>query len=272
MLAERWPTSSQERPASSDAAWSSGCWRSARARSTCSCARAPRAALDDLIERWSMVAGASAAERVAARDRRPAPAAAGRREGAGRRAARQDRALLPPRRRLRHDRAGRAQHGGQRRRHDPRGRTRARGRRQAPAPRLLDRRRRHLQGRVRRGHVRRGPAAALALSPHQVRVRADRARAAVRALARVPAGDRRRRLAAPARWTRSTARTTSSRRSSGCASCCPSGCRWWASTSATPTSCPSTGSRARSSTSRTSPTSTAARSTSPTRARSASTS
>ena len=57
-----------------------------------------------------------------------------------------------------------------------------------------------------------------------------------------------------------------------CASCCPSGCRWSASTSATRTSCRSTGWRPRSSTSRTSPTSTAAPSTSPTRARSASTS
>ncbi len=127
-------------------------------------------------------------------DRGPAPAAAGRREGTGGGAARQDRALLPSRGRVRHDRARRAQHGGQRRRHHARGRTRARARRRAPAPRLLDRGGRHLQGRVRRGHVRRGPAAAIAVSPHEVRGRADRARAAVRGLAGVPAGDRGRRL------------------------------------------------------------------------------
>ena len=40
---------------------------------------------------------------------------------------------------------------------------------------------------VHRGHVRRGPAAAVALPPHEVRVRADRARAALRAVARLPA-------------------------------------------------------------------------------------
>ena len=82
------------------------------------------------------------------------------------------------------------------------------------------------KGAVRRGHVRRGPEAALAVPPHQVRVRADRARAALRAVARVPAGDRRRRLADRRDGQDRRARTTSSRRSSARASCCPSGCRW----------------------------------------------
>ncbi len=63
------------------------------------------------------------------------------------------------------------------------------------APRLLDRRRGRLPGHVHRGDVRRGPEAALAVPPHEVRGRADRARAAVRAVAGVPAGDRRRGLA-----------------------------------------------------------------------------
>ncbi len=39
-LCARWPTSSQERPASSASAWSSSCSTNARARCTCSCARA----------------------------------------------------------------------------------------------------------------------------------------------------------------------------------------------------------------------------------------
>ena len=107
--------------------------------------------LDDLIERWTIIVGAVGRRAHRAGDRRPAPAAAGRREGTGGGAARQGQPLLPSGRRLRHDGARRAQHGRQRRRHHARGRTRARGRRQAPAPRLLDRRRGHLQGRVRRG-------------------------------------------------------------------------------------------------------------------------
>ena len=45
------------------------------------------------------------------------------------------------------------------------------------------------------------------------------------AVARLPPGHRRRRLARPARWTRSTGPTTSSRRSRGRATACPSGCR-----------------------------------------------
>ena len=52
-----------------------------------------------------------------------------------------------------------------------------------------------LQGPVPRGHVRRGPEAPVALPPHEVRVRADRARASAGAVARLPPGDRRRRLA-----------------------------------------------------------------------------
>jgi uncharacterized protein YbjT (DUF2867 family) len=72
-----------------------------------------------------------------------------------------------------------------------------------------------------------------------------------------------------ARWTRSTARTTSSRRSSACVSCCRSGRRLWGWTSATRTLCRWTGWWTRWSTSRTSRTSTAKPSISPTRAASA---
>ncbi len=80
-------------------------------------------------------------------------------------------------------------------------------------------------------------------------------------MAGLPPGDRGRRTPRPARWTRSTVPTTSSRCSSGCATPCPAGCRWSASTSATPTSCRSTTSPRRWTTSPTSPASTARRST-----------
>ena len=129
-----------------------------------------------------------------------------------------------------------------------------------------------LPRRLRRGHVRRGPAPALALPPHQVRVRADRARAALRALARVPAGDRRRRLA--------DRRDGQDRRPllllQGDPADAPPAARVGAARRPRPRlhehRARSTGSPARSSTSPTSPTSTATPSTSPTRARSASTS
>ena len=116
--------------------------------------------------------------------------------------------------------------------------------------------------------VRRGPVAAVAVPPDQVRVRADRAGGVRRSrggstVPRSWSGTPR-----PARWTRSTAPTTSSRCSSGCATPCRRGCRWWASTSATPTSCPSTTSPRRWTTWRTSPASTARRSTWSTRSRS----
>ena len=63
-------------------------------------------------------------------------------------------------------------------------------------PGQLDRRRRALPGRLDRGHVRRGRTARQQpLLPHQARVRAARPRRVPAALARLPAGDRRRRLA-----------------------------------------------------------------------------
>ena len=62
------------------------------------------------------------------------------------------------------------------------------------------------------------------------------------ALARLSPGDRRRQLRRPARWTRSTVRTTSSRRSRWPGTTCRAGSRWSAPSSATPTSCRSTSS------------------------------
>ena len=62
-------------------------------------------------------------------------------------------------------------------------------------PRLLDRRGRQLRGPLHRGHVRRGPEAALAVPPDEVRVREARPHPRGRGLARVPPVDRRRRLA-----------------------------------------------------------------------------
>ena len=261
--ARRWPTSSQERPASSDGAWSSGCSSSARARSTCSCARAPPAALDDLIERWSIVVGASAAASASSRCigdlRRPLLGV--EKEQVAELRGKID-ALLPPRRRLRHDRAGRAQHGGQRRRHHARGRTGARARRQAPAPRLLDRRRR-APTRACSTEDMFDEGQRLPSPYHRTKFESERI---VREQPYVPwrvyrPGDRRRRLA--------DRRDGQDRRPllllQGDPADAPAAARVGAagraSTSATRTSCRSTGSPARSSTSPTSPTSTAGPST-----------
>ena len=110
--------------------------------------------------------------------------------------ARRGRPLLPPGRDLRHDRWLRSAGGRQRRGHPPRGRTRRRDRGRLLPPGQLDRRRRPLQGRMARGHVRRGRKTRHpSLLPHQARVRAGRARGVLAAVAGLPAGDRRRRLA-----------------------------------------------------------------------------
>ena len=75
-----------------------------------------------------------------------------------------------------------------------RGRARQRARRGRLPPHLLGRRRRPLQGPLPRGHVRRGPGAAHALPPHEVRGREDRPREGPGRLARVPPRGRRRQL------------------------------------------------------------------------------
>ncbi len=136
------------------------------------------------------------------------------------------RPLLPPRGDLRHDRLRRGQRAAQHRRHPQRGRAGQRAGGRLPAPHLLDRRRGALQGRLPRGHVRRGPEAARrpttarSSSPSSIaRDESDRARGG--STGRRSSSATRR----PARWTRSTGPTTSSRRSSSCATGCPSGCR-----------------------------------------------
>ena len=182
----------------------------------------------------------------------------------GRRAQRRYRPLLPPRRHLRHDGRRRGQRGDERRRHP----TRARARRGAESrllpPRQLGRRRRGVRRAVRRDDVRRGPGPPLAVPPHEVRVREAGPRRGHRAVARLPARDRggsqRDRRDGQGR----TGPTTPSPRSRCCATPCPPGCRWSASTSATPTSCRSTTSPPRSTSSPTSRGTTARPSTSST--------
>ena len=167
-----------------------------------------------------------------------------------------DRALLPRRGALRHDRLRRAQRAAQRRWHARGPRPGRRARHRHVPPGLVDRGVRRLPRHVRRDDVRRGPGPALGVPPDEVRVRADRARGVDGAVAGLPSRRRGRATPRPARWTRSTGPTTSSRCSSGCATTCPGGCRSSASTSATPTWCRSTTSPRRWTTSRTSPVST----------------
>ena len=64
----------------------------------------------------------------------------------------------------------------ERRRHPPRARARRRARGRLLPPGLLGRRRGRLRRALRRDDVRRGPAPAVAVPPHEVRVREDRAR------------------------------------------------------------------------------------------------
>ena len=128
---------------------------------------------------------------------------------------------------------------------------------------------RHLRGPLHRGHVRRGPEAALAVPPTKFESEKLVRDAREGRLARLPAGDRRRRLA--------HRRDGQDRRAVLLLQGAPEGApraaavvpARSASRSAGRTSCRSTGSRPRSTTSRTSRTSTARRSTSSTRARSA---
>ncbi len=139
------------------------------------------------------------------------------------------------------DRRRRGAGGRQRRGHQARDRAGGRDRGGLLPPGQLDRRGRPLPRRMARGHVRRGRTARhQPLLPHQARVRAAGPRGVPAALARLPARDRRRRLAHAARSTRSTAPTTSSSRCSRCGGCCPPGCRRSASKAARSTSSRST--------------------------------
>ena len=88
-------------------------------------------------------------------------------------------------------------------------------------PGLLGRGVRRLPRRLRRDDVRRGAGPALAVPPHQVRVREDRPRGGRRCRGGSTARRSWSGTPRPARWTRSTAPTTSSRCSSGCATPLP---------------------------------------------------
>ena len=101
----------------------------------------------------------------------------------------------------------------------------------------------------------------------QARVRGGRPQRVPRAVAGLPARRSSSVIPRPARSTRSTARTTSSAPSSGCAALCRRGSAASASRAARSTSCRSTSSPRRWTTSPTSPASTGRRSTSPTPSR-----
>ena len=142
--------------------------------------------LDALIERW----GGGGRIRPVVGDLSEARLGVSRR--GGRAADRLGRALLPPRGHLRHDRRRRDQRAAQRRGHQARRRPGQHAAGRAPAPRLLGGGGRQLRRLLPRGHVRRGPGAALALPPDQVRVGEDRPQPEHGAVAGLPAGRRRR--------------------------------------------------------------------------------
>ena len=119
-----------------------------------------------------------------------------------------------------------------------------------------------LQGPVPRGHVRRGPEAALVLPPHEVRVREDRARGVDRPVARLPPRGRHRPLADRRDGQDRRALLLLQGDPEGAPRAAASGSRSSAPSSATRTSCRSTTWPPRWTTSPTSPASTARPSTS----------
>ena len=166
------------------------------------------------------------------------------------RARRRDRALLPPRRDLRHDRLGRDERDDERRRHPQRHRPG----RQARGRRTSTRSPRSRPPATTAGSSTSRCSTRASGCPRRTTGRSSSPRRSSARSARCRGGSTARRswsgTPRPARWTRSTAPTTSSRCSRGCATTCPAGCRWSASTSATPTWCRSTTSPRRWTTSR----------------------
>ena len=211
---------------------------SARARSTSSSARARRERLEELIARW----GRRRARQAGRRATSPQPRLGVRDEHDRRSCAGRHRALLPPRRDLRHDRRRRAQRAAQRRRHAPRGRAGQRARRRASCTTSRSIAvAGEFKGLFREDMFDEGQRLPSRVPPHEVRVRAHRARGVDGAVARLPAGDRHRQLADRRDGQDRRARTTSSRLIQRLAPLrCPSGCRWSVPSSATPTSCRST--------------------------------
>ena len=177
-----------------------------------------RERLEELIEGW----GRARADRAGRR--RPDGAEARVSRGQDRRAPGQRRSLLPPRRDLRHDRRRRNEQEAQRRRARatpsswptrstpgssttcPRSPRRARTRASSA---------RTCSTRARSSTI---PTTARSSSPRRSPARRPRAPGACTGR---PSSSATRR---PARWTRSTAPTTSSRRSRSCATTCRSGC------------------------------------------------
>ena len=199
-----------------------------------------RRASTTLIERWTRRRrGADRVKPVIGDLRR---AAARRRRGAGRRAARQDRPLLPPRRDLRHDRRRRAQRrplnvGGTRTRSSWRSALDAGASTTSPrSPSPASTRASSARTCSTRARSCPRPTTARSSSPSGSCASEPRCRGASTARRSSSA------TRAPARWTRSTGPTTSSRRSSARATCCRSGCRSSGPSSATRTSCRSTAS------------------------------
>ena len=176
-----------------------------------------RERLDELIERWDGSRPRQA--RSSATCTQPQPRASTTSWIAEHRG--HDRPLLPPRRDLRHDRRRRAQRGAQRRRHAQRRRARQRARGRASSttsPRSPPPAR--YKGLFREDMFDEGQKLPVALPPHEVRVRADRPRARPRCRGASTAPRSSSATRRPARWTRSTGPTTSSRRSRGCATAC----------------------------------------------------
>ena len=124
------------------------------------------------------------------RHRRPGDGPARRGRRLGRRAPRRHRPLLPPRRDLRHDRRRRDQREAERRRHPERPRARRRAAGGHLPPGVVGGRGRRLPRHLRRVDVRRGAAPALAVPPHEVRVREDRPQRGDGPVAGLPARDR----------------------------------------------------------------------------------
>ena len=181
--------------------------------------------LDELIEHWETVCEATVSRRIHPGRRRFAHALVGTRAGADLRTRRDRRALLPPGCRVRHDRAGGAGHGGQRRWHQPcLGAGRARLGPSASITSLRSRSRAPTKACSARTSSTRASACLRPITPPSSR---PSARCANRRSSRGAFTGRGSSSGTPrrARWTRSTVPTTSSRRSKGCAKSCPSGCR-----------------------------------------------
>ena len=175
-----------------------------------------RGRLEELKNRWGADGGPHRPG-----DRRPLPGEA-RLRGPDRGAPGQDRPLLPPGGDLRHDR-GRREPAGRQRRGNPRRGEAGRGARREALPHgQLDRRGRPLQGHLHRGHVRGGREGRQPpLLPDQARVRGGRPGGVRRCPGASTGPGSSSATPRPARWTRSTAPTTSSSCSSGRATPCP---------------------------------------------------